>query len=84
MRMELPPIAHLKELICAENYNYNHNKGVLDLCLYDLTNQRIVNSLLPEVHKLYSSWADTISSPMASDVESQNIAAHYGRIMVGL
>ena len=54
-RMELPTITRLLELICAQQYDYAHDDGVLDTCLNDLVRQRAAQLPTPEILKLFSS-----------------------------
>ena len=82
--MELPTITNLLELICAEQYDYAHDNGVLDTCLDDFVRQRVVKLPTSEVYKLFSSWAATVTTPLAEDFEAQRIAAIYGRMLMGL
>ena len=82
--MKLPTITQLVELICDEQYDYDHDNGVLDTFLLDLVSQQTIKPPMPEVHKLYSSWTATTTTPLASDVQALRIAALCGRIMMGL
>ena len=82
-RIELPTITQLMELICLEQYDNAHDKGFFDACFSELVRQRIVKVPLPEIHKLFYSWAATITTPLADYFENQRIAAIYGILMIG-
>ena len=81
---ELPSRATLANLVLEADYDSDHDRGALATGIEALLAQRMTKDPLPDVHLLFSEWAESLPQSLADDVEAQRIASVYGRQMMGI